>query len=398
MSMFRILPYQFDAEKCQATFKYQGKNDLVFTEVIQFDKRRIVDYNPTVLGDAMFFAAVVLGTSYYKVEPTLAIELPREISAVEADFFNQIYQEGMSQFAFENHLTRANLAHFELNTKTSEAQETLTRNETLVLLSGGKDSLLVAEKIARNNEKFDTVYISSTDNYPEIIKSFGEPLLIKRLIDRENLKKAQGLNGHVPVTLINESLALIQAIISGYSDIQLGLGEEGTEPHAYIEDLAVNHQWSKTPVAQNLLRNYIKTSVTPSIKIGSILSGMSEYQIAEQFAKLCWDKFGDKFSSCNVANYKQKADNYQLRWCGDCAKCANSYLLFAPFVAFGEQEKIFGRDLFTDPSLTETFKGLLGIDGVMKPFECVGSTAELRAAYHHRLPGYGELPFAVPKD
>ena len=30
---------------------------------------------------------------------------------------------------------------------------------------------------------------------------------------------------------------------------------------------------------------------------------------AEQFAKLCWDKFGNEFSSCNVANYKQNADN-----------------------------------------------------------------------------------------
>ena len=131
--------------------------------------------------------------------------------------------------------------------------------------------------------------------------------------------------------------------------------------------------------------------------IGSLLENMNELEIAEEFAEKCWEKYGEKFSSCNVANYKQGEDNKALKWCGKCAKCANSYLLFCPYVAFNEQEKIFGRDLFLDPEMTEIFKGLLGIDGVMKPFECVASIGELRWAYHHRLSGYGELPFEVPE-
>ena len=44
----------------------------------------------------------------------------------------------------------------------------------------------------------------------------------------------------------------------------------------------------------------------------------------------------------------------------------------------------------------DNFKGLLGVDGVTKPFECVGSIDELRTAYHHRQPDYGKLPFDVP--
>lgn len=34
----------------------------------------------------------------------------------------------------------------------------------------------------------------------------------------------------------------------------------------------------------------------------------------------------------------------------------------------------------------------------MKPFECVGEIDELRQAYELKLPGYPELPFAVPKS
>jgi hypothetical protein len=60
-----------------------------------------------------------------------------------------------------------------------------------------------------------------------------------------------------------------------------------------------------------------------------------------------------------------------------------------------------GEDLFAKASLTETFKGLLGIDGVMKPFECVGETNELQTAYHMAREKFGheayQLPFEVPK-
>ena len=57
-----------------------------------------------------------------------------------------------------------------------------------------------------------------------------------------------------------------------------------------------------------------------------------------------------------------------------------------------------GKDLFAKPILTETFKGLLGIDGVMKPFECIGEIDELRAAYHgaQNRGEYAALPFEVP--
>ena len=60
---------------------------------------------------------------------------------------------------------------------------------------------------------------------------------------------------------------------------------------------------------------------------------------------------------------------------------------------------IFGCDLYTKLELAETFKGLLGIDGVMKPFECVGEIDELRYAYHRaqNRGHYAALPFEVPR-
>lgn len=115
--------------------------------------------------------------------------------------------------------------------------------------------------------------------------------------------------------------------------------------------------------------------------------------------KNCWQKYGHKFSSCNVANYRQGKDNSELGWCGDCAKCANTYLLFAPFLPAAELDSLYGdTSLFTKASLTDIFKGLLGVDGFMKPFECVGEIGELRQAYHMKSADYPDLPFVVPES
>ncbi|NCS83242.1 hypothetical protein GW746_02385 [Candidatus Saccharibacteria bacterium] len=73
--------------------------------------------------------------------------------------------------------------------------------------------------------------------------------------------------------------------------------------------------------------------------------------------------------------------------------------MFAPFVDAGELKSVFaGHDLFTRELLQETYKGLLGVDGVMKPFECVGEVDELRKAYWlaQEKGGYGTVSFVVP--
>jgi hypothetical protein len=116
---------------------------------------------------------------------------------------------------------------------------------------------------------------------------------------------------------------------------------------------------------------------------------------------MAWERFGEGFSSCNSANYKQGNAEAELHWCGKCPKCANTYLLFAPFISAYNLQALFGgQDLFQDPDLTTTFKGLLGVDGVMKPLECVAEVSELRKAYNMISfgEGYAPLPFTVPNS
>jgi uncharacterized SAM-binding protein YcdF (DUF218 family) len=278
----------------------------------------------------------------------------------------------------------------------------------LALQSGGKDSLLVAEMLRENADEFSTLYFSSRkseQNYPRILDELNATLNVAtRKIDHQNLAKAAesgALNGHVPITYILMSLAVVQAILLNKNQILTAVAHEGEEPREMIDDLPINHQWSKTWAAEQDFQDYVAHYISPQILVGSPLRQYSELAVAELFATKCWAKFSRKFSSCNVANYQQGNNNSELKWCGKCAKCANSWLLFAPFVSAEELCATFGvaQDLFADQDLTETFKGLLGIDGVPKPFECVGEIAELRLAYYKaRANGFAKLPFAVPES
>ena len=398
---FRFLGYEFARDIWAARFRYESAG-VEFCEEVEFAPGD--EYDEGALERALFLAMVVCGTSYYKVRAGRKVEFADEveISKRQAEIFSRIYQEGMGQYAYENGLTRGDLAEFvgvRQGDEMSDIGAVVEKAPHLVLalVSGGKDSLLAVELMRERGENYRAAYITSQESYPEIVDKVadGEPVIIKRRIDQEGLMRTGGMNGHVPVTLINEALALVQAILLGCDCVEFGIGREGLEPHVWVGDLAVNHQWSKTMEAQELMREYVRRYVTDGVKFRSLIAGYNELQIVEIFTKKCWEKYGDEFSSCNVANYKLGADNRKLSWCGKCAKCANSYLLFAPFVEFEEQEKLFGRDLFLDPDLADIFQGLLGVGGVMKPFECVASIDELRWAYQHRLPGYGELLFAM---
>lgn len=396
----------FDSASATAMFRYSFDSERFFTESVQFSPSPVV-LNEVVLQSVLELAFWVIGVSYYKAFPTKSVIFKTNSpSREQAKFLSTVYSDGLSQFIFENKLSLEQLATFIGNERIA-APEPYNGEGTLVLQSGGKDSLLLATLLEEQSVSYQSWYISSSEKHPSVLDHLKSPLTTAiRTIDAEGLRlatKEGGLNGHVPVTYIVLSLALVQAVLGNMNTVLAAIGMEGEEPHAFVDSLPVNHQWSKTWAAELLFSKYVDQFISADIRVGSPLRGFSELRIAELFAEHCWKKFGHDFSSCNSANYQQGADNTTLTWCGECPKCANSYLLFAPFISINELRNVFsGQDLFAKPQLAEIFKGLLGIDGTMKPFECVGEVAELRLAYQMALQKHGiavaPLPFEVPES
>jgi len=403
MKQFIFKSYKFDKVSSMAVFEYSFENGVDFQETVKFEKCK--QYNEDVLNQALFLAFVLIGTGYYKAFPSPTVNLDIPIDEWQAGFFDKVYQEGLSQFAFENNLTRDELAHFKATISESNGPSDYNGHGNLVLQSGGKDSLLTASLLQEKNIDFSSWYVSSSEYHPKLLDRVGSKLVINtRLIDKDGLQNASevdAMTGHIPITYIIQSLAVVQAVLLGKKDILMSIAHEGEEPYGYIDDLVVSHQWSKTWAAEDAFSEYVSRYISPNLRIGSPIRCYSELRVAELFVEHSWSKYGREFSSCNVANYKQGKDNSNLQWCGDCSKCANSYLLFAPFLPAEELTNIFGgQDLFNKPSLITTFKGLLGVEGVNKPFECVGETDELRIAYHlaQRKGVYQSLPFDVPES
>lgn len=402
---FKLVDYNFDKNNLVASFHYHNSG-IDFTEKVTFQSVSSDGYNEDLLDKAMLLAFVLIGTSYYKTFPSNNVGTGSiKMDDHQAKFFNKVYQEGMSQFAFENKLNRDDLGHFKADVESNQSKTTYqaTDSSPLVLQSGGKDSLLLATLLSNYQKDFTPWHMANSAAYPKVLNSFNQPLAtVIRHIDVANLKIASnkgGMNGHVPITYIVLSIALIQAILMGKNTVLTGVGHEGEEPYSFIGDLPVAHQWSKTWLAELDFADYVAKYISSDIKVGSPLRKYSELKIAELFVDKAWGKFSRSFTSCNVINYKQGNDNSKLGWCGNCPKCANSFLLFAPFLEPSELFDVFnGENLFKKESLTQTFKALMGIGDLEKPFECIGEEAELRKAYHmaHERSEEYSLPFEVP--
>ncbi len=399
--------YSFDPETNTANFHYSFDGQRHFTECLVIPAQAgIQSYNLEALERALQLAFYTASTSYYKAFPTKKVIFKKaQPDSWQAQFLQKIYTEGLSQFLFENDLQLSDVATFEAG-ESEQSVSNYSGDGIIALQSGGKDSLLLATLLEEKDIQYTPWYIQYSQSHPHVLDELKYPLkTVRRSVDIEALKQAQadgGLNGHIPITYIVLSFALIEAILFGKNTVLAAIGAEGGEPHEFIGDLPVNHQWAKTWEAEQLFSEYVTNYISPNIQVGSPLRGFSELKIAELFTEYAWERFGHSFSSCNRANYELGADNSKLKWCGDCPKCANSYILFAPFVEPEELKALFGgEDLFAKASLTETFKGLLGIDCVMKPFECVGETNELQTAYHMAREKFGheayQLPFEVPK-
>lgn len=402
---FIIDTYHYDPVTGEATFNYSFDDKRSFSEVLTLTPGQ--DYNEAVFDRAMQLAHGLIGISYYKTFPTKNILIRSfELNAQMADFFSPVYRDGLSQFVYENQLQPDDIAKF-VGISGQQTTADYGGSGIIALQSGGKDSLLLATLLSERGDPFDGLYLTSGQSHPKILDSIGADALLTphRRLDGPALAQAHedgGLNGHVPITFIIMAIGLLQAILRNKSTILVAAGQEGEEPHAYIGNYAIRHQWSKTWQAEQLFARYVTENISPQIRVGSPLRGFSELKIARLFAEVCWTKYGRDFSSCNVANYQQGQSNETLRWCGNCSKCANSFLLFAPYVESLELSQVFGSNLFINPNLEADFRGLLGIDGAIKPFECVGEVDELRYAYHkarQTFPSAGyDLGFDVPSS
>lgn len=387
--------YDIDEDSGELTFHYTIKSQdqtTNFTEKLIFPN---ADFSkvPNELFQALTSSlSLMLGVSYWKLHCPKKIEIKDDfLTKKQAEFWNTVYTKGLGEFFYKNNIDYRGFFNFPYHSNDLPAGKAGTyhhsastfqpKDRSLLMLGGGKDSIVSAELLKEHKKDYTGFVVNDHPLQKEIINLSGvDSITVQREIDPKllELNKEKGAyNGHVPVSAIYAFIALFAAAVYDYRYVISS--NERSANYGNVEYLGetINHQWSKSLEFEEMFQKYVKKCLTSNIYYFSLLRPLHEIKIAQLFAK--YTKYFSTFSSCN-RNFTIKK-SIDKKWCGQCAKCAFIFATLAAFLSKEEIVKIFGKNLFADKSLVETYQELLGIKNV-KPFECVGTSDEVKLALY----------------
>jgi hypothetical protein len=213
----------------------------------------------------------------------------------------------------------------------------------------------------------------------ETAKVTGLPVVrVARTIDPQLLSNDPNFyGGHVPVTAMIALLAVVGAVASGRGGVAMSNEHSASLANLRWRDRDVNHQWSKSWVAELLLAAAVAETLGDELVVASFLRDRSEVWVAAAFSRLT--HYHHVFRSCNRAFF-QSSDQRSSNWCGECDKCLFINLMLAPFLPRAELFSIFASEPLSTPARFDQLRTLVGQGQEHKPFECVGDPDESAVA------------------
>ncbi len=307
----------------------------------------------------------------------------------------------MGEFYYKNQInfTASNFLNFAATDQTQPNLPLLAANHYqrsyLIPVGGGKDSSLTLGLLSQNQLPYSCLILepaspaalmaAKASNCREIIR-------IHRTIDPKLLElNQQGyLNGHTPFSSYLSFASTLIAQIFGFQQILVANERSANQANLNYLGLEINHQYSKSFEYEQKFRTYAQEYLKSGYQQAEYLSFLRpiyELQVAKLFSK--FDSYFSLFRSCNLAQQ-------QHAWCHQCAKCLFVYTLLYPFIDTQIlTTKIFNYDLFQDENLINLALQLAGVKE-SKPFECVGTYNEVRAAFYLAAQKLQEQDQALP--
>ncbi len=373
VNTFTVMRAAFDAERRTLRLEYAFDDGLSFIETITYTTppafERSAEQEAALLR-AVHLLHAVAGVSYYKCAAPPRIRPVQPLGGAVLKECEGVYGPGLHEFAAENGLPLPFHPELEADGEGhAPLQDSGLPDRWCIPLGGGKDSLVALE--ALKDLKPFALAVNPRPWVVEQAKRADVPLIcVTRTLDplMMQISGNGGLNGHIPVTAVNTAIAVVGAYLYGYCKIGLAIESSASEPTRYINDVPVNHQWSKSREAEVLMQDAIRVDVDPGLYVGSVLRGFTELAITRRFAGL--PMYHDLFVSCNAAYRKDAAGE---KWCGNCPKCRFITLMCAPYCDREKLTAIFGHALLDEPAAIPAFQQLIAED---KPYECVGERRE----------------------
>jgi len=395
---FSINKGKEDGEKGREYIKIQFNfscNEINFSPYQIIYKKDFFHFNNTL--DELRIFAFNLGLieliSYWKAtcSPQILIKCGY-LNDKQQQFWKKLWFNGLGEFFYLNNI-RTNLDDFVkiscLNDKQFPKQSFSLKDEFIVPIGGGKDSVVTLELLRGMGKQITPMVINQRNATRECIHVGGykdkDTIEIKRVIDKQLLvlNEKGYLNGHTPFSAMLAFTTLICAVLGQKKYIALSNENSANQATVYQSEQyadfnGVNHQYSKSLEFEDDFRSYYKEFLCDQIEYFSFLRPISELKIAEIFSFL---PYLHVFKSCNVGS-KQDI------WCTNCPKCLFAYIILSPFIDKETLYSVFHKNMFEDNNLLTYFKELIG-ENEVKPFECVGTVEEVNMAIKQRIEVFG---------
>jgi len=334
--------------------------------------------NSGTMENLVFHIGLIELISYWKIAcpPTIRIQAGR-LDERQVKWWRSLYFHGLGEFFYTNGISVSQdefIQEIITEGRVYEPISPFLSASVLVPSGGGKDSAVSVELLRKQNSKLVPFALNPRSAIWKSLENAGfdysEIVVFERTLDPLMLElNAKGyLNGHTPFSALLAFNAMLAATLSGCH--RIALSNESSASEATIPGTMINHQYSKSYHFERAFRDYSSTYLTKSIEYFSLLRPVNELQIAGMFSQ--YPSYFNTFKSCNAGS---KED----RWCGKCPKCLFTWLILSPFLKPDVLETIFGKNLLDDNELQSFLMELSG-RSPEKPFECVGTINEVKAA------------------
>jgi len=380
---FRFVRCGFDADTgvARLVYAFDDGPELVETVTLPGAPFRLDAARAQAARQALRVLHLVAGVSYYKAAVPAQLQVEGEpIDAATAAFLEQVYLNGLGEFAYRNGLDLRGRIRFPHGDAADAVAPVLgLQAHALVAIGGGKDSLVSIEALRAEGVAQTVTWIGGSQLIAACAAHTGLPTLnIGRQLAPQlfDFNRQGAWNGHIPVTAVNSAILAFAAVVLGIDQVVFSNERSASYGSLIPGTGEVNHQWSKGWAFESMFAGWLQSHVAADLRYYSLLRPLSELAVARQFARS--QHYDAHFSSCN-RNFHILGERPTSRWCGVCPKCHFVFLALAPFMPKTRLVTIFGRNLLDDPAQVAGFDALLEYQD-HKPFECVGEGRESRAA------------------
>jgi len=375
--LFRYVGLDVTSDTLTALYDLDGRT---FVETITFEGVKSLEA-PAVVALAQLWY-LIAGLSYYKAGAARRIDVGvTPLGTHGRRLFKAALSDGLGEFAYRNQIPLSDVT-IEGRVGVEAYEPFVDVNRVLTPFGGGIDSVVTVENLRGLVDQALFVVSPSSGRFTPLERTAAvtglDVIRATRALDPQIVRGDESFfNGHVPVTTMVTLLAAVAAVASGRGGVALSNENSSSIANLRWYNSDINHQWSKSWNAENLIATAIAERVGSELVVASYLRNRSELWVAKEFSAL--EQYHHVFRSCNRA-FSQVPEERASQWCGECDKCLFVNLVLAPFLSRPTLRDIFKSEPLGDAARVEQLRTLVGLGAEHKPFECVGDPDESAVA------------------